>query len=99
AMCQGSVLLSLLSFLPIMLRIVFAAGPAEIGLLMIPVSFCLGFGAWATGQLVSHTGRTALFPLVGFLLAGSLLFGLCFLLDDFNRWVMALYLAVIALGL
>ena len=99
AMCQGSVLLSLLTFVPILMRVAFATGPAETGLSMVPMSVCLGMGAWVTGQLVSRSGRTALFPLLGLSTAAILLCGLALFLDDFSHWGMALYLGAIAASL
>lgn len=99
AMCQGSALLSLLSFVPILMRVSFAAEPTEIGLLMVPMSVCLGLGAWGTGQLVSRTGRTALFPMLGLSTAAILLCGLALFLHGFSPWGLALYLSAIAASL
>lgn len=58
-------LVSLLTFLPIYLRVVGGASPAETGLLLLPMTAGIGVGAMITGRAVSRTGRTAIFPSLG----------------------------------
>ena len=65
AACHGAALVSLLTFLPIYLRAVRAASPAETGLMLLPLTFGIGLGSLTTGQLVTKTGRTAIFPTFG----------------------------------
>jgi MFS family permease len=65
AACHGAALVSLVTFLPIYLRAVRGASPAETGLLMLPLMFGIGIGSLVTGQLVTRTGRTASFPSYG----------------------------------
>ena len=74
--CHGAALVSSITFLPIYLRAVRGASPAETGLLMLPLMFGIGIGSLVTGQLVTRTGRTAAFPSYG-LVAATL--GLLFL--------------------
>jgi len=75
AACHGAALVSLITFLPIYLRAVRGASPAETGLLLLPLTFGIGIGSLITGQLVTRTGRTALFPSYGLTIAtASLLF-------------------------
>jgi EmrB/QacA subfamily drug resistance transporter len=76
AACHGAALVSLITFLPIYLRAVRGASPAETGLLLLPLTFGIGLGSMITGQLVTRTGRTAIYPTVG-LIAATL--GLLFL--------------------
>jgi EmrB/QacA subfamily drug resistance transporter len=76
AACHGAALVSLITFLPIYLRAVRGATPAEIGLLLLPLTFGIGIGSMITGQLVTKTGRTAIYPTYG--LAATTL-GLLFL--------------------
>jgi len=76
AACHGAALVSLVTFLPIYLRAVRGASPAETGLLLLPLMFGIGIGSMITGQLVTRTGRTAIFPSYG--LIGATL-GLLFL--------------------
>jgi EmrB/QacA subfamily drug resistance transporter len=65
AACHGAALVSLLTFLPIYLRAVRGASPAETGLMLLPLTFGIGLGSMITGQLVTKTGRTAVFPTYG----------------------------------
>jgi EmrB/QacA subfamily drug resistance transporter len=69
AACHGAALVSLITFLPIYLRAVRGATPAEIGLLLLPLTFGIGIGSMITGQLVTKTGRTAVYPTYGLTLA------------------------------
>src|SRR5580658_1791699 len=65
AACHGAALVSLITFLPIYLRAVRGASPAETGLLLLPLTFGIGLGSLITGQLVTRTGRTAIYPTYG----------------------------------
>lgn len=65
AACHGATFVSLVTFIPIYLRVVRGASAAEIGLLLLPLSFGVGLGSMVTGRAVSRTGRTAIFPSVG----------------------------------
>ena len=65
AACHGAALVSIVTFLPIYLRVARGASPSETGLLMLPLMFGIGIGSLVTGQLVTRTGRTAIFPTVG----------------------------------
>jgi EmrB/QacA subfamily drug resistance transporter len=78
AACHGAALVSLITFLPIYLRAVRGASPAETGLLMLPLMFGIGIGSLVTGQLVTRTGRTAIFPSYGYIVATACLLFLAF---------------------
>ena len=67
--CHGAALVSMITFLPIYLRAVRGASPAQTGLLMLPLMFGIGIGSLVTGQLVTRTGRTATFPSYGLVVA------------------------------
>lgn len=69
AACHGAALVSLITFLPIYLRAVRGASPGETGLLLLPLTFGIGVGSLITGQIVTRTGRTAIFPSIGLPLA------------------------------
>jgi predicted MFS family arabinose efflux permease len=69
AACHGAALVSLITFLPIYLRAVRGASPAETGLLLLPLTFGIGLGSLITGQLVTRTGWTAVFPSYGLVAA------------------------------
>jgi len=94
AACHGAALVSLLTFLPIYLRAVRGASPAETGLMLLPLTFGIGLGSMIVGQLVTRTGRTAVFPTYGLTAATA---GLLFLALAIGRlsiaelpWVLGL---------
>jgi EmrB/QacA subfamily drug resistance transporter len=94
AACHGAALVSLLTFLPIYLRAVRGASPAETGLMLLPLTFGIGIGSMITGQLVTRTGRTAVYPTYG--LAGATLgivalgFGISYLSVSAMPWAFCL---------
>ena len=69
AACHGAALVSLTTFIPIYLRVVRGASPAESGLLLLPVTIGIGTGSVIIGRLVSRTGYTAIFPSCGLFVA------------------------------
>lgn len=86
AACHGAALVSLIAFLPIYLRAVRGASPAETGLLLLPLTFGIGTGSLITGQLVTRTGRTAIFPSYGYAVATTGLLFLAFWLPHLSLW-------------
>jgi EmrB/QacA subfamily drug resistance transporter len=94
AACHGAALVSLLTFLPIYLRAVRGASPAETGLMLLPLTFGIGIGSMITGQLVTRTGRTAVYPTCG--LTGATLglvalgFGISYLSVSAMPWAFCL---------
>jgi predicted MFS family arabinose efflux permease len=69
AACHGAALVSLITFLPIYLRAVRGASPAETGLVLLPLTAGIGIGSMFTGQMVTRTGCTAVFPTYGLMAA------------------------------
>jgi EmrB/QacA subfamily drug resistance transporter len=69
AACHGAALVSLITFLPVFLEVVRGASPSTTGLLLIPLLIGTGTGSLVTGRLVSRTGLTTVFPVVGLALA------------------------------
>jgi EmrB/QacA subfamily drug resistance transporter len=84
AACHGAALVSMVTFLPIYLRAVRGTSPAETGLLMLPLMFGIGIGSLVTGQLVTRTGRTAVFPSYGLAAATIGLLCLAFVLPHLS---------------
>jgi EmrB/QacA subfamily drug resistance transporter len=68
AACHGAALVSLITFLPIYLEVVRGQSPSETGLLLVPLMVGIGTGSLLTGQLVSKTGLTTLYPSLGLIL-------------------------------
>jgi EmrB/QacA subfamily drug resistance transporter len=65
AACHGAALVSLITFLPLYLRIAHGTSAAETGLLMLPMTVGIGIGSLITGRIVGRTGRTAIMPSIG----------------------------------
>lgn len=76
AACHGAVLVSLVTFLPIYLRVRQGTSASETGLVLLPMMFGIGMGSMVTGRIVSRTGRTAIFPSIGLSTSTVLLFAL-----------------------
>lgn len=85
AACHGAMLVSLMTFLPIYMRVTYGADSAEIGLLLLPMTFGVGVGSMITGRIVSRTGRTALFPSWGLVVVVTMLIGLVIFLPDLSQ--------------
>ena len=73
AACHGATLVSLLTFVPLYLRVARGLTASETGLLLLPLTVGVGIGAMLTGQIVSRTGRTAVVPSYGLIPAVLLL--------------------------
>jgi EmrB/QacA subfamily drug resistance transporter len=65
AACHGAALVSFITFLPIYLEVVRGVTPSSTGLLLVPLTIGIGVGSLVTGRLVSKTGLTTVFPVVG----------------------------------
>jgi EmrB/QacA subfamily drug resistance transporter len=96
AACHGAALVSLITFVPIYLRVVRGTSASETGLLLLPIALGIGAGSLTTGRLVSKTGRTMIFPSVGLIVALVLTVIFAFSLADLALPTMACLLGVIA---
>ncbi len=80
ALCHGAALVSVVTFVPIYLRVGLGWNAGTIGLSLLPVTASVPFGSILTGLAVSRTGHTAIFPSIGLIVAASLLTAIGFLL-------------------
>jgi len=80
---HGAALVSLITVLPIYLEVVRGTSPGDTGLLLVPLTIGIGAGSLFTGRLVSKTGLTTVFPVLGLVLVTANLVVLAF-------WVQAL---------
>lgn len=96
AACYSAILLSLLTFVPIYLRVMHDMTPSEIGLLVGPMTICIGAGSIITGRIVSRTGWTAIMPSCGLALATIGLVCIAFLSADLRPLQLSGLLAVMA---
>jgi EmrB/QacA subfamily drug resistance transporter len=97
AACHGAALVSLITFLPIYLRAVRGASPAETGLILLPLTAGIGIGSMFTGQMVTRTGCTAVFPTYGLMAATLGLVAIAFLAPLMSPTQLAWSFCVIAL--
>jgi EmrB/QacA subfamily drug resistance transporter len=97
AACHGAALVSLITFLPIYLRAVRGASPAETGLILLPLTAGIGIGSMFTGQMVTRTGCTAVFPTYGLMAATAGLVAIAFLAPLMSPTQLAWSFCVIAL--
>ena len=65
AACHGAALVSLITFLPIYLRVGHGLSAGKTGLLLVPLMIGLGTGSMITGRVVTKTGRLSVFPAYG----------------------------------
>ncbi len=89
AACHGAGLVSLITFLPIYLHVVRGTGPAETGVLMVPLTVGIGAGSMITGRIMTTTGRTTILPITGLSICVVILFGLAFLVGRLGTTALA----------
>ncbi|MFV0245681.1 MAG: MFS transporter [Qingshengfaniella sp.] len=77
ALFHGAALVSFITVVPLFHAILRADGSAETGLSMLALTVAFGVGGMVTGNLITWTGRTALFPTLSLpiALAGLLTIG------------------------
>ena len=97
AALHGAALVSLITFLPIYLRAVRGASPGETGLILLPLTAGIGIGSMITGQMVTRTGYTAVFPTCGLLGATAGLVFIAFWIPHLSTAGMAWAFCIIAL--
>jgi EmrB/QacA subfamily drug resistance transporter len=94
---HGAALVSLITFLPIYLRAVRGADPAETGLILLPLTAGIGIGSMLTGQMVTRLGYTAIFPTFGLAGATATLVAIAFLIPHMTTTEMAFAFCAVAL--
>jgi sugar phosphate permease len=97
AACHGATFVSLLTFVPIYLRVAEGMSAAEIGLVLLPVTVSIGIGSMVTGQIVSRTGKTAVVPSFGLIVACATLVALAIWAPQLTTAQLTVLLSVNAL--
>ena len=95
----GVAMFGALAYMPTYLQMVTGVGAAQAGLLMIPMMGSLLISSIGSGQIVSHTGRYKIIPIIGMVVTALGLFLLSTLTATTAIWIMCVYLAVMGLGL
>lgn len=93
AACHGATLVSLVTYLPIYLRVTRGASASEIGVFLLPMMAAVGAGSMTTGQIVSRTGRTAIFPSCGLIVVFTGLVSLALFADRLSTLHLSLLMA------
>jgi len=95
----GVALFGAASYLPTFLQMVDGASATESGLLMLPMMGGIVGASIISGQLISHTGRYKIFPLLGSALATLGMWLLSRLEVDTSRLQYSLWMAVLGAGI
>ena len=82
---HGAGLVSLITMVPLLHAILRSEGVLETALSMLAMTATLGVSGFATGNLITKTGRTALFPSVSLIFAVAGIFTLGFFAADMSR--------------
>jgi EmrB/QacA subfamily drug resistance transporter len=96
--CMGSILVSLITFLPIYLEVVRGTDPSRTGVLMLPLTAFIAFGSMFTGRMIAATGRTAVIPSIGMPLLACAIGSLAIFAPRLSLTQLPFLFAVIALS-
>ncbi|WP_068303965.1 MFS transporter [Pararhodobacter sp. CCB-MM2] len=93
--CHGAAMVSLVTTIPLFHAILRSDGAVATATSMLALTVSLGVAGFITGNLVTMTGRTLLFPSISLPICGSLVVFLSFFGPDMSRpALMATYLAI-----
>ncbi|MFI2640694.1 MFS transporter [Streptomyces sp. NPDC018610] len=95
----GVALFGAASYLPTFLQMVDGASATESGLLMLPMMGGIVGASIVSGQLISHTGRYRIYPLLGAALAAVGMWLLSRLETDTPRLHYSVWMAVLGAGI
>ncbi|MET7603501.1 MFS transporter [Streptomyces avermitilis] len=95
----GVALFGAASYLPTFLQMVFGASATESGLLMLPMMAGIVGASIIAGQLISHTGRYRMWPILGSVLAAVGMWLLSRLEADTPRLQYSIWMAVLGAGI
>jgi EmrB/QacA subfamily drug resistance transporter len=95
----GVALFGAASYLPTFLQMVDGASATESGLLMLPMMGGVVAASIVSGQLISHTGRYKIYPVLGSALSAAGMWLLSRLAADTSRLEYSLWMAVLGAGI
>jgi EmrB/QacA subfamily drug resistance transporter len=95
--CVGSILVSLITFLPIYLQVVRGTDPSRTGLLLLPLTAFIAFGSMFTGRMIAITGLTAILPSIGMPMVATLIASLAILAPHMSLSQLPFLFGMIAL--
>jgi EmrB/QacA subfamily drug resistance transporter len=95
----GFAMFGAIIFLPVFLQLVDGTSATNSGLSILPLMAGLLVASISSGQIISHSGRYKIFPIIGTALASVGLFLLSTIDPQTPRAVLSLYMVVLGLGL
>jgi EmrB/QacA subfamily drug resistance transporter len=95
----GFAMFGAITFLPVFLQLVDGASATSSGLNILPLMAGLLVASITSGQLISHSGRYKIFPVVGTALAAVGVFLLSTIDPQTPRILLSLYMVLLGLGL
>ncbi|WP_306316341.1 MULTISPECIES: MFS transporter [unclassified Streptomyces] len=98
-MVVGVALFGAASYLPTFLQMVDGASATESGLLMLPMMGGVVGASIVSGQLISHTGKYKIYPILGGALSTAGMYLLSRLEADTPRLEYSVYMAVLGAGI
>ncbi|MEU7576920.1 MFS transporter [Streptomyces sp. NPDC041068] len=98
-MVVGVALFGAASYLPTFLQMVDGASATESGLLMLPMMAGVVGASIISGQLISHTGRYRVYPILGGALSVTGMWLLSRLEVDTARWQYSIWMGVLGAGI
>ena len=84
--------------LPLYMQIVHGATPTQSGFLMLPMVAGLMTASLTTGRIISRTGRTRIFPIIGSALMATGMFALTQISADTALWIVMIMMLVVGYG-
>jgi EmrB/QacA subfamily drug resistance transporter len=84
--------------LPLYMQIVHGATPTQSGFLMLPMVAGLMSASLTSGRIISRTGRTRTFPIVGSALMALGMFALTQISADTQLWIVMIMMLVVGYG-
>ena len=97
AACHGAALVSLITFVPVYMRVVRGASASDTGLLLLPIAIGIATGSLITGRIVSRTGRTMLVPSLALIPVLVILLVMAFSLRSLSEVEIGALLGILAL--
>ncbi|MFT4084433.1 MAG: MDR family MFS transporter [Nocardioides sp.] len=94
----GMALFGGMMVLPLYMQIVHGASPTESGFMMLPMVLGLMSAAFSSGRIISRTGRTRIFPIVGSALMAVGMFLLAQITADTPLWLVMVFMLITGYG-
>ena len=84
--------------LPLYMQIVHGASPTESGFMMLPMVGGLMLASISSGLIISRTGRTRFFPIMGSAIMAIGMFLLAQIDADSRLWLVMIFIAIVGYG-